>query len=200
MWDGEATGSGYYRLKPDQNQPGYTQSGSGDNPITDGVGFYLTLFPTYPPSSQVTASFSGSGTSFTFSGNYHVDSTYNVTQSGQKRAQYSALASISISPYKLPTAVKSASDKLPKTFQLYPNYPNPFNPSTMIFYDVPTTSIVSLTVYDLLGREVETLVNQRQSPGKYGVRFDGSRLASGVYIYRLQAGSFSQTKKLMLVK
>lgn len=110
------------------------------------------------------------------------------------------MISVGISPYQLPTAVKSASDNLPKTFHLYPNYPNPFNPSTMIFYDVPTTSIVSLTVYDLLGRKVETLINQRQSPGKYGVRFDASRLASGVYFYRLQAGGFSQTKKLMLVK
>ncbi|HEY9165993.1 MAG TPA: T9SS type A sorting domain-containing protein [Candidatus Kryptonia bacterium] len=201
-WDGQSTGNQYYLVKPvpSENEPGYSNSGSGSNPITDGFGLYLTEFQSYPPSTQVTSSFSGSGTSYHFSGNYHVDSTYDVSPSGQKRAIYNAMISVGISPYQLPTAVKSASDNLPKTFHLYPNYPNPFNPSTMIFYDVPTTSIVSLTVYDLLGRKVETLINQRQSPGKYGVRFDASRLASGVYFYRLQAGGFSQTKKLMLVK
>ena len=200
MWDGMATGSSYYQLKPDQNQPGYSTNYSGSNPITDGPGMYLSEFQTYPPSTQVTSSFSGSGTSFHFNGNYHVDSTYDVTQSGQKRAQYNAQVSVGISPYQLASAVKSNPNNVPKNFRLYANYPNPFNPSTMISYDIPAASEVNLTVYDVLGRPVETLVNQRQSAGKYGVRFDASKVSSGVYFYRLVAGSFVSTKKLVVLK
>ncbi|HEY6952533.1 MAG TPA: T9SS type A sorting domain-containing protein, partial [Bacteroidota bacterium] len=199
-YDGIATGSGYYRVKPDQNQSGSTQQNNGDIPVTDGVFMYLTQFATYPPSPQVSASFSGSGTSFTFSGTYHADSTYDVTPSGQKNAQYNALVSISISPYKVPTGVTASQDNLPKAYRLYSNYPNPFNPSTMISYDIPSAGNVKLVVYDMLGRKVETLVNQKQSAGKYGVRFDASRLASGVYFYQLQAGSFVATRKLILLK
>lgn len=80
------------------------------------------------------------------------------------------------------------------------NYPNPFNPTTVINYQLPVSGKVTLKVYDLLGRELATLVNDRENAGSYSVKFDGSRLASGIYFYRLQAGSFSQTKKLMLVK
>jgi hypothetical protein len=80
------------------------------------------------------------------------------------------------------------------------SYPNPFNPSTTITYQLPATSNVNLKVFDMLGREVATLVNERQNAGQYQVRFDATRLASGMYFYRLQAGSFIETKKMMLVK
>ena len=80
------------------------------------------------------------------------------------------------------------------------NYPNPFNPTTLISYQLPVSGQVTLKVYDMLGREIATLVSERENAGSYSVKFDGSRLSSGVYFYRLQAGSFSQTKKLMLVK
>jgi hypothetical protein len=105
----------------------------------------------------------------------------------------------------------SASDRsphLPKDFALYQNYPNPWNPSTTIEYDLPKAAQVSLTVYDLLGREVAILVNETEEPGKYSVQCDGSHLTSGVYFYRLQArrpeggqaGDFVQTRKLLIVK
>jgi len=96
--------------------------------------------------------------------------------------------------------VSNVANNIPNAYQLYANYPNPFNPTTMISYDIPTAGTVKLVVYDMLGREIETLVNQRQNAGKYGVMFDASRLASGIYFYRLEAGSFSATKKLMLLK
>ncbi len=92
------------------------------------------------------------------------------------------------------------TNKQPTDFQLEQNYPNPFNPSTTITYQLPTTSNVSLKVFDMLGREVATLVNERQNAGQYQVRFDATRLASGMYFYRLQAGGYIETKKMMLVK
>ena len=89
---------------------------------------------------------------------------------------------------------------VPSKFELMQNYPNPFNPSTSIEYSVPSNEYVLLKVYDLLGNEVHTLVNERQSAGNYEVNFDASNLTSGIYFYRLQSGSFIQTKKLMLWK
>ncbi len=88
----------------------------------------------------------------------------------------------------------------PTTFELAQNYPNPFNPATTINYQLPTNALVTLKVYDVIGREVATLVNARQEAGRYTVNFNASTLASGVYFYRLQAGSFVETKKMMLVK
>ena len=85
-------------------------------------------------------------------------------------------------------------------FRLAQNYPNPFNPTTNITYVLPKTENVSLKVYDVLGREVATLVNEVKPAGVYTVPFNASNLASGVYFYKLQAGSFVQTKKMMLVK
>ncbi len=89
---------------------------------------------------------------------------------------------------------------VPKQFALDQNYPNPFNPTTMIRYELPVASTVSLKVYDVLGREVATLVNERQEAGAYSVTFNANTLSSGVYFYRLQAGNFVATKKMMLVK
>jgi Secretion system C-terminal sorting domain len=94
----------------------------------------------------------------------------------------------------------NGSDPIARIFQLYPNYPNPFNPSTTIKFEMPRTSLVNLTVYDILGRQVSVLVNERRDAGVHEVKFDGSNLASGVYFYRLQTGGFVNTKKLLLVK
>jgi hypothetical protein len=85
-------------------------------------------------------------------------------------------------------------------FSLEQNYPNPFNPSTSIKYSVPNAEFVTLKVFDILGNEVSTLVNEQKAPGTYEVRFNAGNLASGVYVYTLKAGNFSQTRKLMLMK
>jgi subtilisin-like proprotein convertase family protein len=95
---------------------------------------------------------------------------------------------------------QNAGHVLPQKPSLWQNYPNPFNPSTNIRYHIFTESLVSLRVYDLLGREVSVLVNERKVAGVHEVKFDGSHLASGVYFYRLQAGDFGQTKRLVLLK
>lgn len=89
---------------------------------------------------------------------------------------------------------------VPKEFKLYQNYPNPFNPSTIVSYDVPKTSHVIITLYDVLGRKLATIINGTKDPGSYHATFNGSDLPSGVYFYRLQAGSFTQVKKMVLLK
>jgi len=91
----------------------------------------------------------------------------------------------------------------PKQYALYQNYPNPFNPTTTIRYSIPETqhaASVQLKVYDILGREITTLVNKEQKAGNYEVKFNGSRYASGIYIYRLTADNFVSIKKMMMVK
>ncbi len=88
----------------------------------------------------------------------------------------------------------------PLTFSLEQNYPNPFNPSTNIKYNVPENGFVKLAVYNLVGEEVNVLVNGQVNAGFYEIEFDASKLPSGVYFYRLTAGSFTNSKKMMLLK
>ena len=89
---------------------------------------------------------------------------------------------------------------IPGEFRLEQNYPNPFNPATKINYFIPEKGMVSLKIFDVLGREVATLFSGEQGGGNYSVTFDGSTLSSGVYFYRLQAGKTSMSRKLVLVK
>jgi predicted GH43/DUF377 family glycosyl hydrolase len=98
------------------------------------------------------------------------------------------------------SGIAEGNQEGPATFFLSQNYPNPFNPSTTIAFELPKTSFVSLIVYNTLGIKVATLVNGDKPAGIHTVQFNGSGLASGVYLYRLQAGQFVQTKKLVLVK
>jgi N-acetylneuraminic acid mutarotase len=88
----------------------------------------------------------------------------------------------------------------PNDFLLYQNYPNPFNPTTAIRYQIPELSFVTFKVYDVLGNEVVILVNEEKPTGSYEVEFDATALSSGIYFYRLQAGDFIETKKMVLMK
>jgi len=97
-------------------------------------------------------------------------------------------------------SVESISNDIPTEFSLSQNYPNPFNPSTKIKFQNADVKFVSLKVYDLLGREIATLVNEEKPVGIYEVKFDAVGLQSGIYFYRLQAGSFIETKKMLLLK
>ncbi len=98
------------------------------------------------------------------------------------------------------TGVKDMTETIPKSYALYQNYPNPFNPTTVISYQLSAVSNVTLRVYNVLGQEVTTLVNERQNPGSYTITFNAGNLPSGVYFYRLTAGKFMSVKKLMLLK
>ena len=91
-------------------------------------------------------------------------------------------------------------NEIPDGFRLFPNYPNPFNPSTHISYYLPEASKVALDVYDVLGRHIQSLVNNEQSSGEHTVTFNAGNISSGIYFYRLSAGSFIEIKQMLLIK
>ena len=98
------------------------------------------------------------------------------------------------------TGIGDGESQVPLVFNLDQNYPNPFNPSTKISYSLAGEVQVNLTVYDMLGREVIKLFNDKQVAGVYELEFDGGSLASGMYIYKLKAGDFVSVKKMVLLK
>ena len=98
------------------------------------------------------------------------------------------------------SGIKQISNEIPKEYKLYNNYPNPFNPMTKIRYDLPKGGIIKFVIYDLLGREIETLLNEKHSAGTYEVSFDASNYPSGVYYYKLTTDEFSETRKMILLK
>jgi Secretion system C-terminal sorting domain len=99
-----------------------------------------------------------------------------------------------------PIGIINISTGIPSSFSLNQNYPNPFNPSTVIRFSLSGVSNASLKVYDVMGREVEILVNEKLQPGTYESSFDGSRFTSGVYFYKLITEGFSETKKMLMIK
>jgi hypothetical protein len=107
--------------------------------------------------------------------------------------------SIVFTPRAIPMAV-TGDPVLPAEYSLSQNFPNPFNPTTTIEFSIPVEHLVSLKIYDILGKEVATLVHDKFKPGRYSVRLNGASLTSGVYFYRLQAGSYTETKHFTLVK
>jgi hypothetical protein len=96
--------------------------------------------------------------------------------------------------------IKQISEQVPGHFSLSQNYPNPFNPSTKIRFDIPKQALTRITVFDILGREVKTLVNEELNAGKYEVDFNASAYSSGLYFYRIEAGDYVEVKKMVLVK
>ncbi|MBU0710418.1 T9SS type A sorting domain-containing protein [bacterium] len=91
-------------------------------------------------------------------------------------------------------------NELPRNYALYDNYPNTFNPTTIIHYEIPKISNVTLTIYNMNGQVVERLVNQKQEPGFYSVNWDAGNVSTGVYFYRIEADGFQQVKKMLLIK
>ncbi|MBC8044684.1 MAG: T9SS type A sorting domain-containing protein [Rhizobacter sp.] len=132
---------------------------------------------------------------------YRVGFRYKLSSGGPTGNDSDILGIDSVAVVRFTTSsVNEIPNVTPKGFALNQNYPNPFNPATTIQYSIVTSQQVSLKVYDLLGREVAALVNERQGAGVYEAKFDASKLSSGMYLYRLQAGSNVETKKMMLTK
>ncbi|MBI5472137.1 MAG: T9SS type A sorting domain-containing protein [Ignavibacteriae bacterium] len=102
--------------------------------------------------------------------------------------------------FRGPVVAVHEGNEFPTAFALYQNYPNPFNPSTTIKFDLPRASPVSIKLYNILGQEVATLLNEDREAGRHSLVFNAANLASGIYFSRLQAGSFSDAKKLILLK
>lgn len=114
---------------------------------------------------------------------------------------FAGLFTYGLASYNVSTSVNAtATINIPSSCGLYDNYPNPFNPQTDIRYQISDIRFVTLRVYDLLGREVSTLVNETKYPGSYSVRWDAGNLATGVYLCRLTAGSFTQTRRMLLLR
>jgi hypothetical protein len=104
------------------------------------------------------------------------------------------------SPLPNPVGVEDDLSQIPDEYSLAQNYPNPFNPVTTIKYGILERSFVELKLFDILGREIEVLVNEEQDVAFYEIQFNAAELSSGIYFYRLQAGDFVKTKKMMLLK
>ena len=96
--------------------------------------------------------------------------------------------------------VEKENDKIPNEYTLHQNFPNPFNPSTTISFSIPEEEFVSLKVFNTLGEEITELLNETKSAGNYSVLFNAEELPSGIYFYKIAAGNFFQTRKMMLVK
>jgi hypothetical protein len=136
-------------------------------------------------------------------GDYHLMAASHMIDAGDTlgpRDPDSTIADIGAFYYNYTVTVYDRSYLPPAQFLLLQNYPNPFNPNTNIKYQIPGANHVTLKVYDVLGREVATLVKEVKQPGTYTAQWDASGVASGVYLYRLQAGSFVETKKLLLLR
>ena len=173
------------RLSSDISASGY---------ITNDVNLYnepLTLISQVPWSSVTVTQGSSSKTYTTSNGEVMYEALPNVgtTDRGDIILRQSGV---------LP--VELTSGKIPNGINLEQNYPNPFNPSTKITYTIPELSFITLKVYNVLGKEVSTLVSEEKEAGKYSVEFDAKGLPSGIYFYRLQAGDFVETKKMVLMK
>jgi len=136
--------------------------------------------------------------------------SYNITSLTPNVVYYYRISSSNpygTSPYSntisvqtLLVGISDNSNSMPNKYELSQNYPNPFNPSTIIKYSIPEGAFVTLKVYNMVGEEVATLVNANRSAGNYEARFNAVNLPSGTYLYKIQAGSFSQIKKMILVK
>ncbi len=164
----------------DQNQQVYSFG------ITDQNGKY-TITGLVPGSYSISSDLFGYSSSSTSTTSLDYNATPSTTES------------FTMTPDNV-TSVEKNNSGVISDFSLEQNYPNPFNPTTIISYSLPFTSKVVLKVYNLLGQEVASLINSQQTAGVHQVVFDGSNLSSGVYFYHIQAGNFSATKKLILMK
>ncbi|TRZ66348.1 T9SS C-terminal target domain-containing protein [bacterium] len=127
--------------------------------------------------------------------------TTNFVQAGTIGAGYPGFGGLSINDNSFPfVGVKTIGENIPGSYSLRQNYPNPFNPTTKIQYSIPHSGMVKIVVFDALGREVETLVNENQTAGTYEATFNASKYSSGVYFYKITTAGFTDTKRMIMIK
>jgi len=192
------------------------------NIFAGGSGVYLstnsgTTWTTTGLTNQYITSLAASGTNIFAGGNgvfLSTNSGTTWTSAGLTNQYITSLAVSSTNIFaatygnnvwmrplsEMVTVFEVSKNNLPTDYVLKQNYPNPFNPSTMIEFSIKNNSWAKLIVYDMLGREVTTLVNENKSAGTYKVKFDASHLSSGVYLYKLETNGFTQSKKMLLLK
>lgn len=182
--------------------------------LGDAYGIINLPFGTFINSLRIKHTINIYDTSITYQQAFHTTYTiYEWYVPGKKFSVFKIIyISISVPPYNfsfknvfynpasVPIGIRPVSNEVPSKFSLTQNYPNPFNPSSKIKMQIAKLGNVRLTIYDALGREVETIVNEKLSPGTYEVEWDASKYGSGVYFYRLTSADFTETKRMMLIK
>ena len=172
---------------------GYSE-GSGTN------NDYTTLKYSISGLEEWSIRFNGAGNGSDIANTAAVDTMGNVYVTGSGFGGATANDIVTIKYSQSPSNISEPGSVLPKDIYLYQNYPNPFNPSTKIKYSIPKLSQVQIKIYDVLGNEVVTLVNEEKPAGIYDVEFNAQTLPSGIYFYKLQAGSLVKTKKMAFLK
>jgi hypothetical protein len=197
------------------NDTSYTGGGGGDIVLDDSTNVYVTgtISGQYAPSKYTTIKYDQYG-NFKWVMNYPgvgkkiaIDQMRNIYVAGDNSDSTTGADYLTIK-YSQIVGVHPISSNVPETFRLYQNYPNPFNSSTKIRFDIPFTGKrhdfdLQLVIYDVLGKEIVTLVNHENSslkPGFYEVQWDASNFSSGIYFYKINTADFSETKKMILIK
>jgi Secretion system C-terminal sorting domain/Beta-propeller repeat len=168
-----------------------------------GVGFYsdyTTIKYNSSGTQQWLTSYSALGSSSEDARSIALDDLGNVYITGYSSTDTTLWDYATMKYVQSVNSVDNSLPNIPGRFVLEQNFPNPFNPSTTIHFSVPSSEFVTLKVFDVLGNEVATLVNEEKPAGFYEVNFNAAGLSSGIYFYKLKAGSFVETKKMLLIK
>jgi hypothetical protein len=179
--------------------------GSGNVYVTGGsIGSgtnldYATLKYNSAGVQQWAARYNGTGNGYDYSSALAVDGSGNVYVAGYSMGSGTNYDCVTIK-YSQQVGIQNISTEVPSAYSLSQNYPNPFNNTSNLKFQISKLSDVKIIVYDVMGREVQMLVNETLQPGTYETTFDGSKLTSGVYFYKLTSGDFSETKRMLMIK
>ncbi len=172
------------------------------NKINSIVILFLLLISTAFSQYQISNSVIGSGGNKTSNANYMLNSTVGEPFIGKSAsaANQHQIGFWYVYQQQTITAVEDDQTTIPTVFKLEQNYPNPFNPSTIIKFGVPEKSNVVINIYDILGSEIVTLVNEEMNAGWYQKSFNANGYSSGIYLFRMEAGNYVNTKKMILLR
>jgi hypothetical protein len=183
----------------------YDDGTNGDDVVGDGIFSNILTMPAYTPLSVLYkyginwADVANNGGGNDNEAGFAVNHTLQMTRYMSSATAVDTFGTMVVSTLTDITGVQELPE-IPQVYNLKQNYPNPFNPTTMIEYGIPEESFVTLTVYNVLGQAVTNLVNQQQHAGTYAVTFDASQYPSGIYFYKITAGDYVNTHKMVLMK